>query len=155
MENENMNSQTVEQPTSNQQTNENQQNQQFQQYQQPYQTYIDPTDHTNEFAPQDVSDNKVFAIMVYIMGIAGVVVGLLASKDSRYLQFHIRQSLKMTVCATLLGIICAILFWTVIIPLACGVCYIILFVLRIIAFFQVCNGKSKEPGIISSLGFLK
>ena len=152
MENENMNSQSVEQNTTNQQTNESQQNQQFQQ---PYQPYVDPTDHTNEFSHQDISDNKVFAIMVYIMGIAGVIVGLLASKDSKYLQFHIRQSLKITVCATLLGIICAVLFWTVIIPLACSVCYIILFVLRIIAFFQVCSGKSKEPGIISSLGFLK
>ena len=32
---------------------------------------------------------------------------------------------------------------------------LILFVLKIIAFFQVCGGKAKEPSIIRSLGFLR
>lgn len=32
---------------------------------------------------------------------------------------------------------------------------IILLVLRIISFFQICSGKAKEPAIIRSLGFLR
>ncbi len=52
--------------------------------------------------------------------------------------------------------ICAvILCWTLIVPIAAAVMYIVFFVIRIICFFQICCGKAKEPVIIRSLGFLK
>ena len=31
----------------------------------------------------------------------------------------------------------------------------IVLVLKVICFFQICNGKAKEPAIIRGLGFLK
>ena len=40
--------------------------------------------------------------------------------------------------------------------LYCGaVCIAILFVVRIICFFQVCSGKAKDAAIIGKLPFLK
>ena len=49
----------------------------------------------------------------------------------------------------------ALLFWTIIVPVAYGVMSCIFLVLRVICFFQICSGKAKEPAIIRSLGFLK
>ena len=115
----------------------------------------DPYDHTAEFDPQDISDNKVLAMLPYLMGAIGIIVALLAIRESRYVSFHVRQALKLVVVQALLGIVTALLVWTIIVPIAGAVCMVILFVLQIIAFFQVCSGRAKEPAIIRELSFLK
>ena len=117
--------------------------------------HFDPYDHTAEFDAKDISDNKVIAMLCYLLGAAGVIIALLSSQSSPYAGFHVRQSLKFTVVDILLGIISAVLFWTFLIPVACGICYAVLFVVRIICFFSICKGQAKEPPIIRSLGFLR
>ncbi len=126
----------------------------------PYQQYaqapvFDPYDHTAEYSPKDISDNKVIAILVYLMGTIGIIIALLASKESPYVAFHLRQGLKFLVVEVLVGIISAVLFFTLIVPIAGGIFLIVLWVIKIICFFQICTGKAKEPAIIRSLGFLK
>ena len=116
---------------------------------------LPPYDHTMEFEAKDVSDNKVYAMLVYLMGIIGVIIALLAGKDSPYAQFHIREGIKLTVVNILLAICAAVLCWTFIVPIAAGIAMVIVFVLRVIAFFQICNGKAVEPAIIRNFGFLK
>ncbi len=115
----------------------------------------DPYDHTAEFDPKDISDNKVISMLVYLMGTIGIIIALLAANNSNYAGFHVRQALKFTVTEILLGIVTALLCWTVIVPIAAGIMYIVLFVIKIICFFQICSGKAKEPAIIRSLGFLR
>ena len=115
----------------------------------------DSADHTAEFDPKDISDNKVIAMSTYLLGIVGIIIALLAAHDSKYAAFHSRQSLKLTLVSTLLVIVALILCWTIIVPIAAGVCLIIVFVLQIIGFFNVCSGKAKELPIIRSFGFLK
>lgn len=117
--------------------------------------YMDPKDHTAEFDAKDISDNKVFAMLPYIMSVVGVVVALLASKDSPYTLFHVRQALKIQVTGILLGIVTVLLCWTVIVPIAGGIAALVLLVVDIICFFRVCSGKAIEAPIVSSLGFLK
>ena len=68
---------------------------------QPNYTPYDPYDHTSEFTAKDISDNKVIAMLVYLMGTVGIIIALLASKDSPYLSFHVRQALKFTVLEVL------------------------------------------------------
>ena len=126
----------------------------------PYQQYaqapvFDPYDHTAEYSPKDISDNKVIAILVYLMGTIGIIIALLASKESPYVAFHLRQGLKFLIVEVLVGIISAVLFFTLIVPIAGGIFLIVLWVIKIICFFQICTGKAKEPAIIRSLGFLK
>ena len=123
-------------------------------YQQPMPAY-DPYDHTAEFDPKDISDNKVVAMLLYLLGAAGIVIALLMNNSSKYIAFHLRQALKFLAVETLLIIIGALLSFTIIVPIAAGVCFAIIFVLKIICFFQICKGKAKEPAIIRSLGFLK
>ena len=122
---------------------------------QPQQSYVDPADHTGEFTAKDISDNKVFAMLPYIMSVVGVIIALLASNESPYARFHVRQALKLDVATILLGVVTVILSWTCIVPIVGGVAAVIIVVIRIICFFQVCSGKAKEPAIIKDLGFLK
>ena len=113
---------------------------------------IDPADHTAEFDPQDISENKVVAMLPYLCGLIGVIIAAILAADSPFARFHVKTALKFTVCQ----VICCIAF---IIPIlgwiAGGIALAIIFVLEIIAFFQVCGGKAKEPAIIKGLGFLK
>lgn len=117
--------------------------------------YADVYDHTADFDPEDISNNKVVAMAAYILGMVGIVIALLAAPDSQYAAFHSRQALKLSITNTLLTFAMVLLSWTIIVPIAGAVCIVILWVVRIICFFQVCSGKAKEAPIIRSLGFLR
>lgn len=112
----------------------------------------DPKDHTAEFDPKDISDNKVFAMAPYLLGIVGIIIALLAAQKSDFAMFHVRQALKLELLSVLVVIcmIVPVLGW-IFAPIAS----IILFVVQVIMFFRVCKGRAIEPPIVSSLGFLK
>lgn len=115
---------------------------------------FDPYDHTAEFDPADISANKCFALLPYLLGTIGLIITALVSRDSCYASFHLRQAVKFVVVNVLLGIIALVLSFTIIVPIAAGVCYVIIFVLKIIAVFQIFAGKAIEPAIIRNFGFL-
>lgn len=112
----------------------------------------DPTDHTAEFDPADISANKVLAMIPYLMGWFGILVTLLAAGTSPYAGFHVRQALKLQVVTALFLIVAIIPFvgWIV-----AGIWMAIALVLNLICFVRVCQGKAKEPPIISGMAFLK
>lgn len=115
----------------------------------------DPYDHTSEYDPADISENKVIAMLPYLMGWVGIIIALLAVNNSRYVAFHVKQALKFTVVSTL-AVICTVIFcWTFVIPIALAIFELVLLVVKIICFFQVCGGKAKEPAIIKHFSFLK
>lgn len=125
----------------------------------PYSMYgqpvFDPSDHTGEFDSADISDGKVYAMAAYLLGIPGIIIALLAGASSKYVAFHCRQAMKLEIVQLLIGVIAAVLCWTVIIPIAAGVVFLVLLVIRIICFIHVCGGKAKDAPIVGSLGFLK
>lgn len=115
----------------------------------------DPFDHTNEFDPRDISDNKVIAMLIYLMGIGGVLIALLSQSHSAYVAFHLRQALKFMVCNSLLAIAAVVFSWTFIVPIVCAIAIVVLLVVKIICFVDICNGNAKEPAIIKNLDFLR
>ena len=115
----------------------------------------DPYDHTHEFDPKDISDNKVVCMLMYLAGYVGILVALLMSNSSKYVAFHLRQVLKFEVATILVGILGAIGAIIIIGPFLAGIAVLVLTVIRIICFFQICEGKAKEPAIIRDLKFLK
>ncbi len=125
------------------------------QYRAPAQPEKDPYDHTGEFTPEDIASGKLWAMCVYLLDIVGIFLVLLGAKENSYAMFHLRQGLKFTVVELLLGIASALLVWTFLVPIAAGITLIVLMVIKIICFFQVCKGMAKEPAIIRMLGFLK
>ena len=115
----------------------------------------EPWDHTAEFDAADISENKVYALSAYVFCFIGIILCHVLAKESPYAQFHAREALKLdlvTIVAYILGVF---LCWTCIVPIAAVVLILILFVVRIISFVQVCNGKAKEPWLIRSISFLK
>ena len=124
-------------------------------YQPPVTPYVDPFDHTAEFSAEDIHKNKVYAMLPYLMSLLGVLVALIGAKDSAYVQFHVKQALRIHVLSILLAVVIALLFWTIIVAIAGAVCLVILEVLAIIGFFQVCGNKAKELSILRGMSFLK
>lgn len=120
-----------------------------------YQEPVDPDDHTAEFSAEDIENNKLYAMLGYILGGIGIIIALLAGKDSEYVKFHTKQAIKFLVVEWILIFATAILGFTIVLGIAGGVCLTIVAILEIIAFVQVCKGQAKEPAIIKKLKFLK
>ena len=114
-----------------------------------------PWDHTAEFESKDIAEHKLLAMLIYLTGIVGIILALLARTESPWLRFHLRQGLKFLVAEVLLTIAAAVLCWTLIAPFCAAIAILVLYVIRIISFFQVCGGKAVEPAILRSIGFLK
>lgn len=112
----------------------------------------DITDHTAEFDPADISQNKIFAMTAYLLGFIGIIIALLAAGASPYTAFHVRQALKLQVVAviSLIFMVVPIIGW-----LAVLIWSIVTIVLEIICFVRVCAGRAVEVPIISSFAFLK
>lgn len=115
----------------------------------------DPYDHTDEFTSDDIENHKLLCMLVYLLDFIGMIIALLADRESEYTAFHIRQAMKFTVLEALTAIAAIVLCWTFIVPILALVAVLILIVLKLIAFCQVCGGKAKEPAIIRQIKFLK
>lgn len=117
---------------------------------------VNPYDHTAEFSAEDVSENKLLAALIYVSGILGIVIALIAqsSRKSKYLDFHIKQGLKATVITLFLGVAGALLAFTCIALPAAAICEVIVLVCSYICLFKTLGNKSIEIPIIRSFGFL-
>ena len=111
-------------------------------------------DHTAEFDTQDVSDNKVYALSAYLFSFLGVILCHILAKESPFAQFHAREAMKIDVVAVVVYLLSVFFCWTCIVPIAGIVLTIILLIVKIIAFVQVCKGQAKEPWLIRSIGAL-
>ncbi|WP_251178692.1 zinc-ribbon domain-containing protein [Adlercreutzia agrestimuris] len=111
-------------------------------------------DWTAIFDSRDISENKVYALGAYLLGIVGVIVALLAAKDSPYAKFHARQAMLILVTQILLFCVLVLLAWTFIIPALAGIAMVVLGVLQIIAIINTLRGKAKVVPLIGALKFL-
>ena len=121
----------------------------------PRAAVTDIYDHTSEFSPEDIANNKLYAILMYCVSLMGIIIGLLAAGDSPYVRFHVKQSLKLFICEVILGLITAALFWTIIVGIAGSIAIVVLAVVDIICLVNACKGLAKEPPIVCKIGFLK
>lgn len=119
---------------------------------QPYvaPVYKDPNDFTDQYAPEDIGENKKLAALSYL----GVLVFLpfLASPKSEYCRFHANQSVALMVL-TLLCSLCLIvpfLGWIV-----GGVGDVVCLVFLIMGFVRAWKGKAKALPICGKWTFFK
>ena len=115
---------------------------------------FDPADHTAEFAAEDIRENKLLAMAVYLLSAVGVIIALLAAPNSAYVRFHVKESLKLMICEVLVGLITAVLAWTVIVAILGGIAVIVLLVVQVICFVRVCKGQARQAPIIDKIAFL-
>ena len=122
--------------------------------QQPY-IPVDAADHTAEYDPADIQQNKLYAAVCYLFSFMGIIVALLAAKESPFVQFHVRQALKLNICAVLLALIAIVGAITIIVSIAAWVCIIVLAVFELMCFFRTLKGRAVEPPVVKNLNFLK
>lgn len=115
----------------------------------------DPYDHTEDYLEEDIQNTKLVSMLVYLLDFFGIIIALLAARESEYTAFHIKQSMKFTVIEVLLALVTALLCWTFIVPIVGLIALIVLMVIKFVSFTQVCAGKAKEPVLIRSINFLK
>ena len=113
-----------------------------------------PYDHTGDFDEKDIKDNKLFAMCGYLFSVGGILLALLAAKDSPYTMFHVRQALKFAVLNLLITLAMGVLAFTFVVPAAGIVLLVMLLVVRFVAFVNVCKGKAIEPWLVRSMSFL-
>jgi len=109
---------------------------------------------------QDVADNKVMAILGYIL----FFIPLLAAKESPFARFHANQGLLVLLLAIGLGIVFFILtlVGTMIAPAIGGIIYIVslvcnlgVFVLVILGIINAAQGQMKELPVIGKFRLIK
>lgn len=115
---------------------------------------FDPYDHTKEFEAADIAGNKLVCMLAYLLDAVGIIIALLAAKESEYTAFHVKQSMKFTIVEVLLCLVMAVLCWTFIVPIVGAAALLVLLIIKFISFVQVCGGQAKEPALIRSLKFL-
>ncbi len=111
-------------------------------------------DKTQLFSPDEVKEYRLTAVLIYLLGIFGILLSLMTDKNSGYLKFHIKEELKITTITAFLGITALILFWTFIIPVICVVGLIICTVVNLIAAYRTLKGKSENAVIVRNLSIL-
>ena len=109
----------------------------------------DTADTTEEFSKMDIEQNKVMAVLAYIL----FFVPLLAAKDSPFARYHANQGLVLFLCGLICGPVLSlipVLGWILAPILSIGIT-----VLAIIGIINVVNGKAKELPIIGKFKILK
>lgn len=114
-------------------------------------------DHTAEFSAQEVSDNKLYAMLIYLTSILGIIVALIAqtNKKSAYLDFHIKQNIKVIIIQMFISLAMGVLAVTFVAPILGAIALGITVVVQFIGFFKTAGNKSVELPIIRNFGFLK
>lgn len=111
-------------------------------------------DSTGAFNPNDISNNKVMAILAYF-GIL-VLVPLLAAKESPFARFHANQGLVLFVASIICWIVAAVLSsissW---LGLIGTILYIVIGVLAIIGIINAATGKAKQLPLIGGIQLIK
>lgn len=112
-------------------------------------------DHTLDYKAEDISENKVLAILIYLTGVLGILLAVFIARDSEYVKFHIREGLKLFAAEVIVSFAAAILCWTIIVPIVGGIALIALMVIAVICFVRVCMDEVREVPIICKLRFLR
>lgn len=111
-------------------------------------------DKTDYFTADDIENYRVVCALAYLAGIFGIIAALLTDRESQYLAFHIKESLKITVCAAFLSMASLLFSWTVIVPFLCIAGLFVLAVVSIISAVWALQGKSVHAVIIRNLTIL-
>ena len=111
-------------------------------------------DKTDLFHKDEVKEYRLTAVLVYLLGIIGIILALLTDKSSTYLKFHTDESLKITVITAALTAISVLLSFTFVVPVIASAGIVVCSVIRLICAYKTLNGKSEHAVLIRNLSIL-
>lgn len=123
----------------------------------------DTEDKTAEFEKEDISANKVYALLSYISIL--FLVPLIAAPKSKYARYHANQGLTLFICEAAYNIVRGILlrilrfalgsFLTGIISFVTGMAGLLFVVLAIVGIINAAQGYAKDLPVIGKIKILK
>ena len=111
-------------------------------------------DKTELFSEEEVKKYRHTAVLIYLLGIFGIILATITDKNSPYLKFHIDEGLKITVVTAGLMLIAVVLAFTFVVPVLCGIGTAICMVINLISAYKALMGKSENAVIIRNLKIL-
>lgn len=119
--------------------------------------FTNTKDTTAEYAPEDIQNNKVMAILAYLSWL--VLIPLIAAKDSKFARFHCNQGIVLAIIEIVIWAIFGALSF---IPFV-GWIFIIInsvlslgcLALAIIGIINAANGNAKELPLIGHIKLIK
>ena len=112
-------------------------------------TLNNTADTTEEFTKEDIEQNKVMAVLAYIL----FFIPLLAAKNSPFARYHANQGLILFLLAIIGGpalSLIPVLGW-----ILAPILSILITVLAVIGIINAVNGKAKELPLIGKFRILK
>lgn len=119
--------------------------------------FSNTADTTSEYSPEDISSNKLMAILAYL-GIL-VLIPVFCAKNSPYARFHTNQGAVLAIAEIVINLVISVLSgfpsigW--LFTLIGGIADVAFFVLMIIGIINAVNGKAKELPVIGGIRILK
>lgn len=113
-----------------------------------------PWDKTELFSAEEVKGYRLTAVLIYLLGIFGIILALVTDKSSSYLKFHIAEGLKITVVTAALAVISVLLAFTFIVPVLCAAGLAVCTVINLISAYKTLKGKSENAVIIREFKIL-
>ena len=113
-------------------------------------------DHTDEFDPSDIEQNKVMAVLAYLSWL--VLIPLFAAKESRFARFHCNQGIVLAIAELIVWVLYGILRnipligW--IFSLVRWVISLVCLVMAVIGILNAVSGKAKDLPVIGSFRIL-
>lgn len=119
------------------------------------------SDHTSEFDPQDISDNKVISALSYL----GILffLPLVCCPNSRFGKFHANQGLVLLIVGVILQVISGIVgmilrivpvLGAIVSGLIIAVIGIVVLIYMVYGLVNTLNGRAKELPIIGKIKLL-
>ncbi len=116
----------------------------------------DTKDHTAEYDPNDVEQNKIISLFSYL-GIL-ILVPIFGAKDSAYARFHTNQGLALIIGELAFNIAIGILDYIFanvailgpLVALLGSLGNVAIFVLTIMGIYNAVNGRAKDLPIIGT-----
>lgn len=114
-------------------------------------------DTTAEYDPQDIEQNKIFAILAYISWL--VLVPIFVAKDSKFAKFHVNQGLVLAIveiiCWVAFGILRRLPLIGWIFGIAESLVSLACFLIAVVGVINAANGKAKELPIVGKAKIFK
>lgn len=113
-------------------------------------------DHTNEYTPEDIEQNKIISLFSYL-GIL-ILVPVFGAKDSPYARYHINQGLALLILEVAFNFVFGILdfalanitFFGPLIAVLSSVGNIAILALLILGIYNAVTGKAKDLPLIGT-----
>lgn len=114
-------------------------------------------DTTAEFDQNDITTNKVMAILAYLSWL--VIIPLFGAKESKFARFHCNQGLVLAIAEIIAWVVFGILRKLPLIGWIFGLCdgllSLVCFIFAVLGIINAANGRAKELPIIGSFKLLK